>query len=341
MARKPSLRRPHKKISKKQQALIDDKLDNRIKTLLQGNALKATVISHLGFRVIVSSHHNGPLLACDWRQNIGTLCIGDRVLINQCEHNTGIIEAILPRQNHIEKQNTYRGAKPFAANIDQLLVIISHKPMLQASLLDRYIVTANHMGIHCSIYFNKTDSLAQATVKAHIDHIAGIYQKLGEVTWLNGSVKTGDGIERLQRQLNGQCTLLVGQSGVGKSSLIKRLVADVDIQTQNISAASGLGRHSTTNSTLYYLPQQLGTIIDTPGIRSFNIYHLSPSQIATGFSDIAPFIEQCRFSDCSHTHEKYCAVKEAIAAEKISQLRYDSFLQILSEAKNHERNHRP
>ncbi|PIE45433.1 MAG: ribosome small subunit-dependent GTPase A [Gammaproteobacteria bacterium] len=336
MARKPPVtRRSAKKLTNKQLNTVNDNLAKRIERLHADNAIEATVISHMGYNVIVQTAPEAPLLACDWRQNIGALCAGDQVLISDNKHAARpVIEAILPRKTVIEKHNNYRGAKPFAANIDQILVIITHQPMFQPSLVDRYLIMANVVGIDCLIYFNKTDILKDADTIAHIERMQAIYEKIPQTFWVNGSIKTAHGLDTLIARLDNRRTVVTGQSGVGKSSLINALVPDIDIQTKSISAASGLGRHSTTNSTLYRLNQHTmhqGVLIDTPGVRSFDTYHLSREQINNGFAEILPFLGCCHFSDCSHTHEKNCAVKKAVEENKISEIRYLSFLQILNE----------
>lgn len=335
MARKPLSRRSGKKLTNKQKANVSDNLAKRINTL--DDAVQATVISHMGYNVIVQADNDSTLIACDWRQNIGAICAGDRVLISKASQNdeNSIIEVILPRRNVIEKQNTYRGAKPFAANIDQLLVMITHQPMFQPSLLDRYLIMANLVGINCLVYFNKTDVLTDKADIAKIQQLQAVYQQIPHVNWVYGSLKTADGLKALTAELSGRKTVITGQSGVGKSTLINALIPDIKVQTMTISAASGLGRHSTTNSTLYFLNQasiNAGILIDTPGVRSFDIYHLQAAAIERGFAEIYPFIGYCHFSDCSHTHEKNCAIKTAVDDGFISQIRYNSFLQALTES---------
>lgn len=350
MAKKQFSKRPprrSKALSKKQQSIVSDNLEKRIKQLRKANALEATVISHMGYNIIVQTAPGTPLLACDWRQNIGTICAGDQVfVVQQDRHNNDKtnsnyrIEAVLPRNSVIEKQNVYRGAKPFAANIDQLLIIITHEPMFQASLLDRYLIMAQVVGVDALIYFNKTDILTDADTLKHVERLQAIYEKIPQVRWVRGSLRSEHGLDELTTQLDSRKTVVTGQSGVGKSTLINALIPDIEVQTMSISEASGLGRHSTTNSTLYRLNKDTmhsGILIDTPGVRSFDTYHLSPEQIENGFAEIAPLLGYCRFSDCSHTHEDDCAIKKAVAGDEISELRYHSFLQILNESQNYDR----
>lgn len=339
----------NQKLTHKQQAQVEQNIEKRIETLRAEGAVEAIVISHLGYQVICQcleqdtgqyleqhpeqrlGQQYGELLLCDWRQNMGALCVGDRVLLT-LEAETGMVEALLPRKNMIEKYNSYKGMRPLAANIDLLLVVVTVEPLLQTSLLDRYLVAATALGLETLIFFNKCDVLAtvDANTKQSIDNYQQIYQSIADCQWLNGSAKKGLGLTEIKQQLADKITVITGQSGVGKSSLINALIPDLNIQTMTISEISKLGRHSTTNSTLYHL-EKIGGLIDTPGVRSFETSYFDKSAIEAGFREIAPFLGGCHFSDCSHTHEKNCSIISALENKEISQLRYDSFIQMLSE----------
>lgn len=326
MARKPKTRASRKKLSIQQQSRVADNVEKRRELLLAENAEQGLVISHLGFEVVIK-RTDGGLIGCQWRQDVGDICVGDTVLISQSDNQAPIIEAILPRANVIEKHNLYKGFKPFSANFQQLLVVVTHAPELQTSLLDRYLVTANYVGVNTLIFFNKSDTLA---TRDEFERIADVYRNLDSTDWHFGSVKTGEGLDAVRAQLQDKRTIIVGQSGVGKSSLINTLIPTLEIQTMAISELSQLGRHSTTNSTLYELPFG-GELVDTPGVRSFDTYRLSREVVEAGFTDIAPFIGLCKFSNCSHNKEPQCALKNAVNNGDIHPDRFASFLQVLDE----------
>lgn len=331
------------KLTHKQLAQVEQNIEKRIEELTYQGAITAIVISHLGYQVIcqplqTDANTDNQLLACDWRQNLGSLCVGDRVLIT-LEAEKGVVEAVLPRKNVIEKYNTYKGARALAANIDLLLVVLTLKPLFQPSLLDRYLVSANRLGLETYVFFNKVDLLVDADTDTQkmVTECEQIYSHIPDCHWLNGSAKQGLGLDVLQNVLANKVTVIAGQSGVGKSSLINALIPDLNIQTKSISEVSGLGRHSTTNSTLYHLSEtglEQGSLIDTPGVRSFETVHYDKTVIEAGYREIAPFLGRCQFSDCSHTHEKNCSIISALNDKAISQLRYDSFIQMLSEVEN-------
>lgn len=310
------------KLNKQQQRRIRA---NRLDKLRDYEAdAVGVVVSHLGFEVMVS--YQGQLLTADWRKQIGTIACNDKVLISK-KNNRAVIEAVLPRSHTLSKWSG-RELKPLVSHVDQLLIVIAVKPQWQSGLLDRYLIAAREAGITVGILCNKIDLLEQSAQQTLSQRLQP-YAELGCPIFY-ASVQAQTGLEPVVQWLSAKQTVICGQSGVGKSSLIAHLIPDVEIWIQAISEATELGRHTTTNLRRYpYLPD--GAVIDTPGVRGFDIAHLSKEAVMAGFSDIAAYTSACRFNDCSHRHEPDCAVLSALKEEKIHPQRYQSLMQILDE----------
>lgn len=289
----------------------------------------AIVVAHFGYQIIVS--HQDRLIPADWRKQIGTIACNDRVLISHTDDNRAMIEAVLPRQNTLFKW-AGRKLKPLTSHIDQLLIVIAIKPEWQSSLLDRYIIAAQESNIDIAILCNKLD-LADKDCQQQTRQRLQPYADLKHPIFYTSLTAQAD-TTALKQWLAGKQTVICGQSGVGKSSLVSHLIPDVDIWIQAISAATELGRHTTTNLRRYPYGDN-GAIIDTPGVRGFAIGHLSSEAIISGFADIAPFTQRCKFNDCSHRHEPDCAVLAALEAGEIHPQRYHSLMQLLDEQHSH------
>ncbi|UJF23721.1 ribosome small subunit-dependent GTPase A [Suttonella sp. R2A3] len=312
-----------KKLSKQQQRRIAEQHDSKLGDQHHDHA--AIVVAHMGYQTIVDDQ--GTLLAADWRKSLGDIAVNDRVRISKTDATHAVIEAIHPRQQTLYK---WQGRKPraVASHVAQLLVVIAAKPQWQSGLIDRYLIAAYEAGISVAIACNKLDLLDEAAQNDWQQELAAYHQL--NYTLFPLSVHQSEGIDALKTWLDNKETVICGQSGVGKSSLIRTLVPDSDIWVQSLSEVTNLGRHTTTNSRRYPLPGG-GAVIDTPGVRGFAVTHLTREDIICGFRDIAPFVGQCRFSNCSHQHEPDCAVLEAVNKEQISAARYHSMMQILEE----------
>lgn len=311
------------KLSKQQRRRIASQHDSKLGEQCHEHA--AIVVAHMGYQTIVDDQ--GTLLAADWRKSLGDIAVNDRVLIARSDDRHAVIEAIHPRTHTLYKWQG-RKTRAVASHVQQLLIVIAAKPQWQAGLVDRYLIAAYEADISVAIAYNKIDLLDAAAHTRWQEELAA-YHRL-HYTLFPLSVNSGAGLDALSAWLAKQETVICGQSGVGKSSLIRRLVPNSDIWVQSLSEVTDLGRHTTTNSRRYPLPEG-GAVIDTPGVRGFAVTHLSRDDIINGFRDIAPFVGQCRFSNCSHQHEPDCAVLEAVANKHISAARYHSMMQILEE----------
>jgi len=284
------------------------------------------VIQHHGKQAIVEDT-TGELIHCKIRQNLGNIVCGDHVVWEAKANNEGIILAIQDRRNVLARPDFRRQAKPFVANIDQVIIVVATEPELSRHLLDRYLVVTETISLQAIIVINKTDLMSENN-RQEIQETLTIYQNLGYPI-IYTSAKTENGLTELQSTLEDKASIMVGQSGVGKSSLINCLVPDLDIRVGRLTQANH-GKHTTSTSILYHLPSG-GNIIDSPGIRDFGLWDINEAQITEGFIEFRAYNGQCRFHNCRHMNEPDCAIKQAANNNEINPLRLSSYQQMLTE----------
>jgi ribosome biogenesis GTPase len=258
-------------------------------------------------------------LATDQRHVIAA---GDVVWFRPEGENEGIIERVEPRHGVVSRASRGR-QHVLVANVDQLVIVTSAaEPRIKPNLIDRLLVTAERGGIRPIICINKVDLIQPADLMP----LAGVYAQLGYDV-LMVSAATGFGIDRLRDRLAGEESVVTGQSGVGKSSLLNAVEPGLDLRVQTVSGETQKGRHTTTTAEL--IPLSFGGyVVDTPGIRQFQLWDVIPDEVAGFFRDLRPYVSHCRFPDCTHTHEDDCAVKDAVADGWIDARRYESYVQI-------------
>lgn len=261
------------------------------------------------------------LYRCVSRRRTGRAICGDHVDFGLPQPGEGVIEQILPRHNTLSRTN-YRGqARPLAANIDTMMVVLAPEPAPDPELIDRYLVLAHSLSVRPLLLLNKVDLAADGD--AEETRLLGEWRRLGVET-RRLSAKTGLGLDGLGQDLAASTAILLGQSGVGKSSLINALIPDLPARTQALSVASGQGRHTTTETTLYPLASG-GALMDSPGIRILRLAHLSPAELEAGFSEIGALAEDCHYRDCRHLDEPGCAVRDAAERGAVSARRLASY----------------
>lgn len=295
-----------------------------------GEPQTGTVISRFGQHADVEDKNN-VYHRCNIRRGVKSLVCGDKVLWRlgkETKHSiTGVIEAVHERTSMLSRPDVYDGVKPIAANISQILIVSSVLPAFNADIIDRYLVAAEQTGITPVIVLNKIDLLNDENRPA-IEQQLKIYQDIGYQV-IHVSNKTQDGIEGLTQQLNQHTSIFVGQSGVGKSTLVNSLMPDLGLITKQVSENSGLGQHTTTVARLFHFNDG-GDLIDSPGIREFGLWHLTPQQVCDGFIEFSDYIGTCKFRDCKHQKDPGCALINAAQENKVHTKRLASFQRILA-----------
>ena len=295
--------------------------------------MKGLVIKNTGSWYTVQTD-DGQLFDCKVKGNFrlrgirstNPVAVGDRV----CVSEGNFITEIEDRRNYIIRKsiNLSKQSHIIAANVDQaLLVVTVNRPQTNTTFIDRFLASAEAYRVPVVLIFNKSD-LLDDDEKHYQQMLIHLYETVGyECRAI--SAETGDGIDALLPMLQGKMTLLSGNSGVGKSTIINRLVPGVSLRTAEISDAHQMGQHTTTFSEM--IPLGEGWLIDTPGIKGFGTFDMEPEELTSYFKEIFRFSKDCRFSNCTHTHEPGCAVLQALENHYIAQSRYQSYLSMLND----------
>ncbi|MBL8251186.1 MAG: small ribosomal subunit biogenesis GTPase RsgA [Candidatus Competibacter sp.] len=305
--------------------------DRRLDALAEGGLSSeqhGLVLTHHGQSLIVEDGE-GHLHRCAARQNLGPLACGDRVIWQASAVGDGVVVAVGERHSLLTRPDYNGQPRPVAANLDAVAVVLAPTPEPSEYLIDRYLIAIAVTGARGLLVLNKVDLLDPVALAALLDRMEP-YRRIG-YPLLQASSRAARGLDALRDWLRGRVSLLVGQSGVGKSSLIKALLPDRDIRIQAVSAATGHGAHTTSASTLYHLPDG-GDLIDTPGVRSFELSAVRPDDLERGFPELTPYLGRCRFADCRHETEPDCALREAMADGAVAARRLESYQRLRTEA---------
>ncbi len=336
MAKRQLTRRQSWRIEKIQEerAARAAKRESRAIEELEGGDLgpeqTGLVIAHFGVQVEVEAldgEHAGEVMRCHLRANLPPLVTGDRVVWRAGNQGSGVIVAQLPRSSELCRPDMRGVLKPVAANVDQIVIVFAPLPEPHANLIDRYLVAAEHAGIHPLLLLNKAD-LVDDQNSAMLDDLLGIYRQLG-YPLLEVSARRGGGMEDLMARLDGHISVFVGQSGVGKSSLVNSLLPGVDTRVGALSELTGKGTHTTTTARLFHFPGG-GELIDSPGIREFGLGHVSRDDVEAGFIEFNDLLGTCRFRDCKHDREPGCALLKALEDGRVHPQRMASYRHILA-----------
>lgn len=289
-------------------------------------AIRGRVLAVHGLRCVVQAD-DGRQFQCATRRvlkNLSTdlrhvVVAGDVVYLRPEATGDSLIERIEPRQ-HILSRTSKGRQHILVANVDRLVIVASAaEPNLKPNLIDRFLVEAERMRIEPIICINKVDLIDPADLQP----LAGVYGQMGYRVIL-ASVTSGIGIDTLRRLLKGKESVVAGQSGVGKSSLLNAVEPQLGLRVGEVSRENEKGKHTTTVARLIPLAMG-GFVVDTPGIRQFQLWDIVPEEVAGYYRDLRPYVSLCRFPDCTHTHEASCAVKDAVADGKLDARRYESY----------------
>ena len=301
---------------------LAQRVEQALLTSGDSDTLHGRVISRHGQHLLVQDEE-GKDHHCLFRQNLGEIVCGDRVLWQVASDDQGVVVSLLPRNTVLSRPDYSGRDKPLAANTTQLIVVLAPRPAPTGYLTDQYLVAAELIGVKALITLNKADLLENKEWR-EFQQQYGYYEEIG-YPLVGVSARREHGLTPLMRRLSNETSILVGQSGVGKSSLINALIPHREETVGELSETSGLGRHTTSVATLHFL-ENGGEIIDSPGVRSFRLGEITRQQLETGFREFAPFLGKCQFSNCTHRSEPGCALTGAMNAGEIHPNRLKNFL---------------
>ena len=300
--------------------------------------MKGFVIKNTGSWYSVKTD-DGKVVECKIKGNFrlrgirstNPVAVGDHVEIALNQEGTAFITHIDERRNYIirKSQNLSKQSHIIAANVDQAFLIVTvNYPQTSTTFIDRFLASAEAYSVPVVLVFNKRDILSDDE-RHYQQSMVHLYETIG-YECREISAATGEGVEGLHKLLKGKITLLSGNSGVGKSTLINQILPEANLRTAEISDAHNTGMHTTTFSEMLELPEG-GYIIDTPGIKGFGTFDMEPEELTSYFREIFHFSKDCKFSNCTHTHEPGCAVLKALEDHYIAQSRYQSYLGMLED----------
>lgn len=285
-------------------------------------SLQGTIVAAFGKRYQVELNETKQRISCVTRGKRTDLACGDWVTIKLTDKHEGVVESTLPRKTLLFRSNAFK-SKMLAANVTQIIIVLATQPSFYEALLNRCLIAAEAAGIKALIVLNKCD----LTDNHDALNKLALYTKLGyQVLPLSAT----QDISSLKPYLQNEVSILVGQSGMGKSTMINALLPSESVRTQEVSTVLDSGKHTTTAAHLYHLDAN-SRLIDSPGLQEFGLHHLSTDELEHAFVEFRPFLGKCRFNDCKHLQEPDCAIKDALAHDKISAERLTIYKMLRTE----------
>lgn len=287
---------------------INDAINTQDKTRLQDN-IQGTIVAAYGKRFQVELNEGKSRISCVTRGKKTDLACGDAVIIKLTDKHEGVIETILPRKTLLYRSNAFK-SKMLASNVTQIIIVLATQPSFYEALLNRCLIAAEAANIKALVVLNKCDLADNDDAKQKL----GLYTNLGYRVL---ALSAKEDISSLRPYLQGEASILVGQSGMGKSTIINALLPNEDVRTREVSLVLDSGKHTTTAAHLYHLDED-SQLIDSPGLQEFGLHHLSTDELEHAFIEFRPFLGKCRFNNCKHLQEPDCAIKDAVTAGQIT-----------------------